>query len=566
MNKRLMKHLRNSLQYHVYSRKQTYYDKMGLYLESCKRETQRDLGKYFQEIKPSRKLNWPLLDENQQQWLVTDKDFDLWSLLGQLQSYGLNNIIVNVEIVRNKDNKLNIWLTPAVIEEEEERLVEQDIWRVLLKTLGIQDIETIVQQLIKTDLEWQNLLLKYTHNTEIRVTTLSNITELYPQLNFQLYFKNLLDKELHNLTNITLENTPYFEHLNQKLWTAKELEHQCNYIMLKFLSYLAKDSTMSFTPIECIKDLRRKFDLAVNYIFYHHPFFMQQTSSQVTLYKLVHEIKEIMAKYFQENHLNFSQQQINYFHNKLQEISINQGNLPMSANYTTIEKFYQDLRELEANNYYKNHLLLLKHRFRKSLHYAQHSTHFIVNDNRMGAVTSPYYVSQQNMIVIPLGSFALPLFDARQTPLQLLSVFGFVLAHELTHAFDTIGLNYDKQGLPLPLPNDIINHVSFTQSLECMQHQQPTEDIDERIADLFAIRVVYRTFVEYYSKAAKGDWRKEFFMNLAQFFCTKDSVNFIDHDADDVRLKQILMNFQPFSKAFGCVEGSPMNPKRNCVM
>ncbi|XP_037824790.1 endothelin-converting enzyme homolog [Lucilia sericata] len=564
MNKILMKHLRNSLQYHLYSRKQTYYDKMGLYLESCKRETKRELRKYFKEIKPSNKLNWPLLDGNQLQWLATDMNFDLWSLLGQLQSYGLNNIIVNMQIVRNKDNKLNIWLTPAVTEEKEDELNERQIWQVLLKTLGIQNIETILQQLINTDLEWQNLRLKYSNNFESKVTNLENIAKIYPKLNLKLYFENLLGKEVHNLANITVENLQYFEHLNQKLWTAEELEHLCNYLMVKFLLYLAKDSTTGFKPLECIKDLRQKFDLAVNYIFYHYPFFRKQHSSKITLDKLAQEIKEIMTKYFNENHLNLSKQQINYLQNKLKHIYINQGNLPININFTMIDKYYQDLPQLAANNYYRNHLLLLKHRFHKSLYYAQHQTHFIVSDNRLGAITSAYYVAQQNMIVIPLDNFALPFFDSQQTPLQQLSVFGFVLAHELTHAFDTTGLNYDQKGLLLPFSSDILVNANFSNSLDCLQHQQPTEDIDECIADLFAIRVAYRTYLEYYSENHKGDWRKEFFMNLAQFFCAKDNVNFIDHNADDVRLQQILMNFQSFSEAFDCLPGTFMNPKTKC--
>ncbi|XP_037824789.1 membrane metallo-endopeptidase-like 1 [Lucilia sericata] len=580
INEKLLQLLDKEIQIQDYdSRIQTFYDQMQMYLESCEKETQRNLRKYLKEITPSKHLNWPLLVPKEQ-WLETDKKysfwnifryyktslrkFDFWSLLGEMQSYGLNNVLVNHQIIRNEDNSLNIWLAPTILENGGS-LPDNAILKVLLMTLGIKDTETIIQQLKATDLKWQNILESYAgHNTKSQVTTLTDLAELYPQLNLKLYLENLLGSELNKLSDITIENPEYFEYLNHKQWTNQQLEHLCNYLMIKFLFYLAEDSTKDFNSRECINDLRHKFDLAVNYFTYRLFFKREADHFNEALNTLETEIKDIMAKYFTENHLNLTRKQIIYLKSKLYKININNGNLPKIFNIKSIQTFYQDLPHLDRSNYYKNHLLLLKHRFRKSLYYAQNQTHYIVSDNSMGGVSSPFYVPQQNMVVVPFGSFQLPLFNYSQTPLQQLSLFGFILAHELTHAFDTTGLNYDKQGLPLTLPSHIMDHANFSNSLECMQHQQPTEEIDERIADLFAIRVVYRTYLEYYAKDYQADWPKEFFRNLAQFFCGKDNLNFIDHDTDAIRLQQILMNFQPFSEAFGCVEGSPMNPKTKC--
>ncbi|XP_037824788.1 neprilysin-like [Lucilia sericata] len=574
--------------------------KMFMYLDSCNIERQRNLRKYFNEIKPSNNLNWPLLGHNSQ-WLPADikgngstekesdssenkfyssesesynssseeelyldKNLIFWSLLGEIQSHGLNDVLVNHQIIRNKDDSLNIRLAPAPLDEGGS-LPDNTILQVLLKALRIEDTEPIIQQLHNTDFKWQNLTQNYAVNNHSIETNLKLIDKHYTSRGLKLYFKNLLGSQFNKVSNITVENPEYFEYLNGKQWTNEELEHVCNYLMMKFLFYLAEDSTTEFTPLACIKDLRRKFDLAVNYYFYEHVFKREADHFENSLNNLRFKIKDTMAKYFEENYLNLTSRQINYLKTKLRYMPINSGNLPYDFNSKIVKQFYRGLTDLDKRNYYKNHLLLLKHRFRKSLYYAQTESHFIVTDNHMGAVSSPFYVLQQNMVVVPFGSFQSPLFNYTQTPIQQLSLFGFVLAHELTHAFDTTGLNYDKRGFPLSSPSDIMDHANFSNSLECMQHQQFTEDIDERIADLFAIRVVYRTYLENYAKENEADdWRKEFFLNLAQFFCGKDNLNFIDHDTDAVRLQQILMNFQPFSEAFGCIANSPMNPKTRC--
>ncbi|XP_065357365.1 endothelin-converting enzyme homolog [Calliphora vicina] len=563
MNKKLLTHLKNVFLHNQYEDKiQTYRDKMGIYLESCKTERQRNLRKYFDELKPSSNLNWPLLYPKEE-WLEQNKHFDYWSLLGEMQSYGINDIIVTQQVIRNKNGTLSIWLAP-VFAEGGGSLPNSNILKVLLMALGIQDTDVIIQQLNDTDFKLQEIMENYADSTQSITITWEELTDYYPRLNIKSYIEKLLGRERYNLLNITLENPEYFEFLNQKSWTDEELQHLCNYLMMKFLFYLAVDSTAEFTPLSCIKDLRHKFDLAVNYIFYRHLLKREAEDFEQAVFKMEKDIKDIMLKYFNENHLNLSDQQLNYLQNKLGNIQINIGNLPNVRDSIAVQAFYQDIPNLQRFNYYKNHLLMLKHRLRKSLSYAQNQSHYIVSDNRMGGVSSPYYVPQQNMVVIPFGSLQLPLFHYMQSILEQLSLFGFVLAHELTHAFETTGLNYDHQGFPLSTSLDIIDHDNFSNALECMLQQEPTDEIDERIADLFAVRVVYRTYSEYYAKKGYDDWSKNFFMNLAQFFCGKSNLKFIDHDSDAIRLHQILMNFEAFSEVYGCREGTAMHPKTKC--
>ncbi|XP_065357366.1 membrane metallo-endopeptidase-like 1 [Calliphora vicina] len=562
MNKKLLSHFNSSVvedEYNVLN--QTFNDKMKIYLKSCNSETHRDLRKYFEKIKPSSNLNWPLLVHNET-WLEPNKTFDFWSLLGQLQSFGLNNVIVHQQIIRKEDNSLIIWLAPALIDEGS-ALPKNIILQVLLNALGAENVELIIEQLNATEFSWREMMENYVDSNQVKNITIHDLAGLYPRLNLTIYLEELLDGELNNISHITLENPEYFEFLNQKLWSAKELEHLSNYLMMKFLFYLAVDSTAEFAPLECVKDLRNKFDLAVNFYYYHNFFKHEEKKYRKALSNMHTKINATMNKYFQENNLDLTVEQIIQLQNKLENIKINIGNLPKNFDNNTIQQFYQEIPNLDRRNYYKNHLLLLKHRFRKSLSFEKNQSHYIVSDNRMGAQSSPFYVAQQNMVVIPFGSFQLPLFHYTQNILEQLSHFGFVLAHELTHAFDTTGLNYDQQGFNLASPADIMDHANFTNSINCMQQQEPTEAIDERIADLFAVRVVYRAYLDYYNKGKK-DLRKRFFLNLAQFFCGKNNLKFIDHDSDAMRLQLIVKNFREFSEVFGCPKRSPMHPKVKC--
>ncbi|XP_065357367.1 membrane metallo-endopeptidase-like 1 [Calliphora vicina] len=563
MNKKLLEHFENSFLKHQYeSKKQTFDDKMIIYLESCRHETQRDLRKYFEEIKPSSNLNWPLLAPDQQ-WQQLVKHFDFWSLLGEMHSYGLNNVIVNQHITRNEDNSLNVWLAPALLTDDS-TLPDSAIMQVLLSLSGVQNIELIVKQLHGTDLKWRVLTKNNSNsNQEFKNITIHDLAGLYPRLNFKSYLEHLVKSELNNISHITLENPEYFEFLNRKLWSAEELEHLCNYLMMKFLFYLAVDSTAEFSPLDCVKDLRNKFDLAVNFYYYQYFIQHEETEYRKALSIMLRNIKITMNKYFEFNHLHFSSEQIKHLKNKLKAIKINIGNLPNNFDYYSIKRFYREIPDLDRRNYYKNHLLLLKHRFRKSLFNEQKQSHYIVSDNRLGGQSSPFYVATQNMVVIPFGSLQLPLFHYTQSTLEQLSLFGFVLAHELAHAFDSTDLDYDHQGYPLDIPSNIPNHENFTKSVNCMHQQEPTDAIDERIADLFAVRVVYRTYLEYHSNE-KEDLRKVFFLNLAQFFCGKNNLKFIDHDSDALRLQLIVKNFRPFSAIFNCPRGSPMDPKTKC--
>ncbi len=56
------------------------------------------------------------------------------------------------------------------------------------------------------------------------------------------------------------------------------------------------------------------------------------------------------------------------------------------------------------------------------------------------------YVPTNNEIVFPAGILQLPMYDVNASREQNLGSIGYVIAHEITHAFDNNGAKYDKNG------------------------------------------------------------------------------------------------------------------------
>ncbi|KAM7352935.1 endothelin-converting enzyme homolog [Cochliomyia hominivorax] len=557
--------LTNRMSYLARHQQQMDHDRIFTYMDSCVNVKRRDMRKYCEEIKPNDEINWPLLAGNGGgEGFELKEDFNVWNLLGCLQGFGLNNVILHYEIVRNEKNSLEVRLGRA-LKDQEEFFEQKNVFEVLLKALQVSSIRKKVDELQRTENEWLNFAEQWnaTDNEEMELSP-KELTLYYPRLKLSEYLEQLLGvKEIENISLVIIENPRYFWALNEKSWTKRDVENLCNYLLIRFLYYVSKDGPRNFSIVECTKDLKNKLDLAVSLFYYNH-FYQHWGDKYLAPFNqmLVH-IKQTIFNYFQENQLNLTPDQMQYLKEKLLDIKVNIGNLPDNFNNQTIEEYYQDLPDLSKENFYKNHLQLLKHRFRKSLVNPQKETYFVASTNGIGSISSPYYVPQQNMVIIPYATLRLSFFNYSDSPLQQLSLLGFVLSHEISHAFDTTGLLYDRYGYPLTSPSGILNDADFKTSLKCMQQQEPTENIDERISDLFAIHIIYRTYQEFYAKN-DTNWKQDFFKNLAQFFCGRNDLRFIDHDSDQIRLQQIVKNFKPFAQAFGCEEGSPMNPKQKC--
>uniref|UniRef100_A0A3Q3SQ43 endothelin-converting enzyme 1 n=1 Tax=Mastacembelus armatus TaxID=205130 RepID=A0A3Q3SQ43_9TELE len=200
-----------------------------------------------------------------------------------------------------------------------------------------------------------------------------------------------------------------------------------------------------------------------------------------------------------------------------------------------------------------------------------------------------YYMPTKNGIVFPAGILQAP-FYAHDHPKALnFGGIGVVMGHELTHAFDDQGREYDKDGNLRPWwQNSSVE--AFRQRTECMvdqyshytingEHVNGKQTLGENIADNGGLKAAYHAYRSWVQK--NGEEKKLpalnltngqlFFLGFAQVWCsvrTPESAHeglvTDPHSPPRYRVIGTLANSPDFSHHFNCPAGTPMNPGRRC--
>lgn len=109
-----------------------------------------------------------------------------------------------------------------------------------------------------------------------------------------------------------------------------------------------------------------------------------------------------------------------------------------------LDERYKDL-DIDPGKYFKNNINLNMFNLKKNLEKLDQP----VNKTKWG-MTPPtvnaYYTPTKNQIVFPAGILQLPFYDLKNPKSLNYGGMGVVMGHELTHAFDDQGREYDKNG------------------------------------------------------------------------------------------------------------------------
>ncbi|XP_041837201.1 endothelin-converting enzyme 1 [Melanotaenia boesemani] len=202
-----------------------------------------------------------------------------------------------------------------------------------------------------------------------------------------------------------------------------------------------------------------------------------------------------------------------------------------------------------------------------------------------------YYNPTKNEMVLPAGILQAP-FYSRSWPKALnFGGIGVVMGHELTHAFDDQGREYDKDGNLRPWwKNSSVE--AFKQQAQCMVEQYGNYSINqeplngrhtlgENIADNGGLKAAYKAYVNWIKQngeeatlPALGMTNHQlFFVGFAQVWCSvrtpessHEGVITDPHSPSRFRVIGTISNSHEFSKHFGCKVDAPMNPKHKCEL
>ncbi|CAD7093917.1 unnamed protein product [Hermetia illucens] len=257
-------------------------------------------------------------------------------------------------------------------------------------------------------------------------------------------------------------------------------------------------------------------------------------------------------------------------------------------NPTQLDKKYDDL-QIDSKKYFENNLRVNIYNLKKNLEKLDQP----VNKTRWG-MTPPtvnaYYTPTKNQIVFPAGILQLPFYDINNPKSLNFGAMGVVMGHELTHAFDDQGREYDKYGnLHQWWNNQTIER--FKQRTDCFNEQYGAyslngrnlngkQTLGENIADNGGLKAAFHAYTSTNNDrpvdvlplpGINMTHRQLFFISFAQVWCSAvtDEASSLQIEKDPhsppmYRVIGPLSNLKEFSEEFNCPLGSRMNPLNKC--
>jgi endothelin-converting enzyme/putative endopeptidase len=192
-----------------------------------------------------------------------------------------------------------------------------------------------------------------------------------------------------------------------------------------------------------------------------------------------------------------------------------------------------------------------------------------------------YYDSQMNDINFPAGVLQAPLYDPKMDDAPNYGNTGGTVGHELTHAFDDEGSQFDAYG---NLKNwwGKEDREKFEERTKCVREQYDSyaivDDVHlngaltlgENVGDLGGEILAYMAWQdktkEMNLQAVDGlTPEQRFFIGYAQWDCANDRpedlrlrANIDPHSNAVNRINGVVVNMPEYAKAFSCRQGQPM--------
>jgi putative endopeptidase len=198
-----------------------------------------------------------------------------------------------------------------------------------------------------------------------------------------------------------------------------------------------------------------------------------------------------------------------------------------------------------------------------------------------------YFNPQMNDINFPAGVLQPPLYDPKEDDAPNYGQTGATIGHELTHAFDDEGRQFDDKGNLRDwwTPQDA---KGFEQRIDCQRDQYAqfvvVDDIHinskltsgEDVADLGGTLLAYiawkkQTEGQTLTPAEGFTPDQRFWVGMAQWACSNERPENLrvnaatdPHSPAFARINGVVSNIPQFQKAFGCKVGQPMVHTPSC--
>ncbi|XP_073833886.1 membrane metallo-endopeptidase-like 1 [Musca autumnalis] len=535
------------------------------YYQSClKAEGSAPMLEYLKIIKPAKNLEWPLLwhlreGSDGKKWPADQ--FDVYAFLGQLFDYGFGNILIRAHIEqtasdavitlsRPTENTLDLYIIVNMIEKL--RRKKRPSLTEFVDAIELQSLQVDLNNMSKSYEEKRgHRTVLFESNDDFERLKEGNFASFYR------YIKNIGILHTKKNVKIYVADVPYFYNLFGLHWTKEMKEKLCNYIMLNLLQYLIKDKgTTGYSKLECIKEVRQKLDLPLTFLYYLHVYKSNEIKTNPDIRnifrQLVDSLTQLVTQFENKSGLPFNTE----FKPQLRNTTMNVGNQPRNVRNSHIKGLFVHIPQLQPNDFYMNHLQLLRHKMITSFKRFDYRTHVMYSPNNgIGYSSTPFHDEVRNMLILPLGLLKPPIYHPDLHPIFKWSTLGFILARNIIHTYDA--------GIPYYFPSTSMEPKLYRQCIQQFQNNSKTIGVTRNIG---AAAVAYHAYLQNHPNQLQPDftdipWQKLFFLNLAQTFCTSEPHL---RKRNNFYLQTITERFPGFREAFSCPR-SDIKPKDMCT-
>ncbi|XP_014207875.1 neprilysin-2-like [Copidosoma floridanum] len=258
-----------------------------------------------------------------------------------------------------------------------------------------------------------------------------------------------------------------------------------------------------------------------------------------------------------------------------------------------LEKFYEKL-EISSGSYLESALNLTLF----GTEYAFEILRKPVNKSEwiyhgMSAIVNAYYSNTENSIELPAGLLQGAFFNSDRPKYMNYGAIGYAIGHEITHGFDDLGRQFDKNG-------NLVNwwgeetEKKFLQKAKCIIYQygnytskeaqlnvNGVTTQGENIADNGGIKLAYLAYKKWVRRngpeaqlpGLNYTGQQMFWLSTANTWCSKFrpeklklSITTGLHSPPEFRVLGPMSNMPKFSKDFNCPLGTIMNPRHKCTV
>ena len=183
-----------------------------------------------------------------------------------------------------------------------------------------------------------------------------------------------------------------------------------------------------------------------------------------------------------------------------------------------------------------------------------------------------FYVPEMNVALIPAAILTPPLYSPEFSAEAIFSRIGFIIAHEISHAFDPEGSKYDADGNERVWwsDKDAATYAQMCENLRLQMHNNVANYnavmngglvLNEAVADLGAMSCVLEALAKYKSNPNYNIFFQSYAMlwrsisppELQEYYALND-----EHPADRFRVNTTLQNMDIFQRTYNVIDGNGM--------